>query len=781
MPARQSVVEVLCDYVQGNSVGVSGLFQFFEEENSLSRALWYSFATYKPQDSKKDKDKKQKWDPYGEDANVFDIDVRLVRNVHAVSEALVLYWHDSRGEIWTQAAFEALLVSFGAADNDAQKKTAAVNELLRSLSPEALGSVHRLVLMVNALPDAETRDRASRVLGDAVLRQPTSSDVQLNSTRALREEAFAVLCAHATLPPVYQATPQREAQSRHHVPTTLAENEWAILLDGAEKVKLKAGQKAVEEGQEQTALYRVIEGSLTVTVGTTQVATLISLDWFGEMAFLGGAHVSRGAVTAEKRGAMLYKIPFGLLDAVLLSRPDLASKFYSVMAVESASRLNVALIKTSLAGNESNLALDPQSQNVPHALRTATEQRHKESGESTFLYEANTHAVRAWSCQRIPKKANKHPRDSMIFVYPTQLVNMYHKGHSEKKCIVPFGSVTEFTLEESGSRITVAYTQKKKTRSMILQFKDNATAAIVHAVTVQIRNAEPTGAPVKEFGPVSARAVFAYNTTRPNELRLSAGEKLTVLDQAGCYYYGFKTDEPGNKGLFAKAFVELRPIGVGVSGCMQANDWTSIRDHFVCKSFVKGDVVLAAGDHINAGHLTFVENGELLAQRTLSSGLTESLGFVSAGETIGELMFLLGGVPRATVTVSSDTAQVVTLPRSTLTQELLVDALFAAKFWKYLCCVLASRLMAVQARLAAPLSLPEPISFSVPEAEKIKAASLGSVPSMPELPPVAADPRDELIMRIKQRGAFFLGVDVPSKVDERIHSPREEGAQDKPL
>ncbi len=99
--------------------------------------------------------------------------------------------------------------------------------------------------------------------------------------------------------------------------------------------------------------------------------------------------------------------------------------------------------------------------------------------------------------------------------------------------------------------------------------------------------------------------------------------------------------------------------------------------------------------------------------------------------------------------------------------ELLQGDAFGAKFWKYLACVTSSRLNATQARISAPPPIPAVISFVVPPEQLAKAESLGSLPSLPPLPPLAPaelDPKDALLAKIKARGAFMLGVDVPTDV-----------------
>ena len=64
------------------------------------------------------------------------------------------------------------------------------------------------------------------------------------------------------------------------------------------------------------------------------------------------------------------------------------------------------------------------------------------------------------------------------------------------------------------------------------------------------------------------------------------------------------------------------------------------------------------------------------------------------------------------------------------------------------------------------------------KAEAEKAMSMGSLPSMPELPPPPPlDPKDELVAKIKARGAFFLGVDVPVNTSSNQLVPPPEDAK----
>ncbi len=150
---------------------------------------------------------------------------------------------------------------------------------------------------------------------------------------------------------------------------------------------------------------------------------------------------------------------------------------------------------------------------------------------------------------------------------------------------------------------------------------------------------------------------------------------------------------------------------------------------------------------------------------------------MTTGDTLGELIFLLGGRPRLSVTVTSAKALLHQLPKDRLTT-LLEDPLFASRFWKFLCCTLSSRLGNLQLRLATSAPpVPIKVPFVVPDDQRAAAAVLGSQPSLPTLPPLLPQspvlgataqvtPEEAIKARIAKQG-FFLGVDSPTTVDRR--------------
>lgn len=765
---QQSVIESLCDFVQAQSVGVVGVFHLdAERETPAARALWYALASFVAPASadgedRRKKDKEDRFDPYASRSAQFPVDVRDVRNVQVAAEALALYLAESGSDVFPRQSYDAFILSFGSAVDDAAK-TAALRQLLKGASADHIACVHRIVMLVNDALKNE-KDEACTILGPRVLRSCEASDDQNVNTRDWRVNAFKHLCNHAAdlLPAQYVGTAQRVGQSRPFTPEPLKENEWAILLEASETVAFKSGVVVIEANTPQEYVYRVAEGSFSVFVGETRVASLVRLDWFGETAFLGN-HFSGARVVADKKGGKCQRVHYGKFEAVLQTRPDLAAKFYSLLSVECAGRLNVALLASNKQGKD--VAVDPTSSGVPHVMRSALETRPQEKAESTFVYEAATHAVRVFPGDRIPKKASKKPRAGAIYVFPTRIISVYRRGHSEKKATIELADV-KIVQEPSGSRVVLSYHEKKKDKQFTFQLADAATATSVVELVKLMQSAPVTSASIR--GITTAVALFDLpNPKQPaTELALAAGDVLSVLDQKGDWYYGFKASAPERKGLFPVIYVILRPPGAGLQGVMQSEDWSALDDVFVHHDLHKGESVLREGDAIHAGNLLFLAEGKLSLQRKLDNGLQDSVGRVFPGETLGELLFLLGGQSRTSVTVESDSAHVLQLPRTKLSELLKTDVHLASKFWKFMSCTLSSRLFALQARHFhhAP-SCPPSLDMIIPPPQALLAQQLGSAPSLPQLPPPPLDAKEELINRIKNQG-FMLGVDVPATQQE---------------
>ena len=105
----------------------------------------------------------------------------------------------------------------------------------------------------------------------------------------------------------------------------LPEEFAAALLDGAEPISLRAGQRLFARGDPPDGLYAILRGVVRVTATTssgqeTLLAMLESPQWFGEIAVFDGASRTHDAWAEED--CELLRVPQAALLAELADRPQ---------------------------------------------------------------------------------------------------------------------------------------------------------------------------------------------------------------------------------------------------------------------------------------------------------------------------------------------------------------------------------------------------------------------------------------------------------------------------
>lgn len=115
--------------------------------------------------------------------------------------------------------------------------------------------------------------------------------------------------------------------------------EWMIANGNRRQVP--AATLLIREGQPVDALYIVVDGALSVSVGTPPrlLARLHVGEIVGEMSFVDSRPPSATVMSAED--SVLLELPRGPLS-VRLDDPPFAARFYKAMAVFLADRLRAA-------------------------------------------------------------------------------------------------------------------------------------------------------------------------------------------------------------------------------------------------------------------------------------------------------------------------------------------------------------------------------------------------------------------------------------------------------
>jgi CRP-like cAMP-binding protein len=125
----------------------------------------------------------------------------------------------------------------------------------------------------------------------------------------------------------------------------LTRNDWALILDRAQRVAFKKNDKLVEQRKLTKTLYLVASGNVNVMVALTPIARIGPGEICGEMAFL---EASVPSATATAEGTVeAYALGWDALEDLFQLYPHLASRFYRSLAVSLSRRLREQIAKGS--------------------------------------------------------------------------------------------------------------------------------------------------------------------------------------------------------------------------------------------------------------------------------------------------------------------------------------------------------------------------------------------------------------------------------------------------
>jgi len=127
--------------------------------------------------------------------------------------------------------------------------------------------------------------------------------------------------------------------------------EW--IASHGRNLGVQKGDVLIYEGEPVDALFILLDGSLKVSAGGAQVATLLSGEIVGEISFVDSRPPS-ATVTAAQYSHVLA-IPRALLHAKIETDAWFASRFFRALAIFLADRLRVTTARlASGSGGRSN-------------------------------------------------------------------------------------------------------------------------------------------------------------------------------------------------------------------------------------------------------------------------------------------------------------------------------------------------------------------------------------------------------------------------------------------
>jgi CRP-like cAMP-binding protein len=118
----------------------------------------------------------------------------------------------------------------------------------------------------------------------------------------------------------------------------LTANDWTLIVDKAERVSFKQGDKIIRRGEKTNGVHLLLEGAATVQLSARVKFPAIGPgEICGELSFLDEQAASANVVAEEPVEALF--LDRGTLNSLFELFPHLASRFYRSLAANLSHRL----------------------------------------------------------------------------------------------------------------------------------------------------------------------------------------------------------------------------------------------------------------------------------------------------------------------------------------------------------------------------------------------------------------------------------------------------------
>jgi len=433
--------------------------------------------------------------------------------------------------------------------------------------------------------------------------------------------------------------------------TVLTERDWNVLLAAAVEVELPPGTRLVEQGLENGILYRLIDGKLLVEKASPSGSPMVVAEItqpgtvFGEMSLLGSFGIASASIVVDGlAGAKVAQIEVPFLNAVFLTEPNLAQKFFTNMGV----RLSSLLMEISSLQS-------PQDDRTRPGRRRSTRmmdmdeamKRAKEEEEAALRSDAVFNALFRQKGE-ILIKVFKASLDRVVsrkgLLYITKNLVCFHAkvfGQSTKE-LIRIREISSISVSDTSKHSILRIQVKKKTIKLALSKVD---ALQVHGVIQELMGAAKqsgAGSPA----PMRRSSIIEEDTAMTSEdwdLLLSQSMQYTSLGQQSL-------------------------------------------------SYLAGDVVIHEGKKYSA--IFQIASGSCKIEKTVPGHEQHSvvLGRLSAGEIFGEMSFFTNNPASATVLAEDDVEMYMVDGDFVKTMLAKSHPAIMIKFYRYLCSVLSARI-----------------------------------------------------------------------------------------
>ncbi|GAM27386.1 hypothetical protein SAMD00019534_105610 [Acytostelium subglobosum LB1] len=501
------------------------------------------------------------------------------------------------------------------------------------------------------------------------------------------------------------------------ISSTLSDRDWKILSTNASTVKHKRGKKILSTGEVNSNLYRIISGRIKFeNSAPDETRHLDAGDIFGEECFLYD-HPMLFNVVCDSDECELVEIEKTFILQLFVSEPILAATFYKHIAVLFTDRLRFELFSSSPILNALN------------GTSTTSNSSGDSSANST---PGNSSPSRpfAHSTSTLPMPGGTGSLSS-TGLSPSMLSHSTSSIVDKRKSLAIPSAPSSMELQMMGTDTKFRSTFGLPPEEIIIKSypaKHNSTTGTLY-ITKHHLCFEG-----KKFGRHKQKVIpfdkISKILPEKGSLSMTLGDKTKRFSLKSAEdlseAYGIMTKIWKNHfGSSVRSPTKLVPpppprspkIGrtdsfTGIADLPTKDEWAQILKGTKTMKYRKGEVLVIEGTEfqkifqITSGECTIVKglkqtdvnatmNPPTLINSSSSSSMPSHmtvLARLTTGSIFGEMSFLMEGGSSISVIVSSDTLEVYTLEGYFLNIMLKSKPLLAPKFYKYLACVLESRL-----------------------------------------------------------------------------------------
>lgn len=479
-------------------------------------------------------------------------------------------------------------------------------------------------------------------------------------------------------------------KSKYH----LTEADCSLILTNANEYSFTDGQVIMEEGHENSSVYRIKSGVVSLSKNGTVFCEL-SQGWFiGETLFLGNkthdvieaSLIAKGPVTLCEVNLPFVKKLFDV-DRVLALKfyRNLASKLSSIFFAISGNLMSPCLAKMCQeAAQAKDVASSSSSSSLP-ASTSSSSISSSSSSSSSSLTSSNTSlgSLSPQSKRRSSEPGSMSPARTVVSCSnvpqaSVEVANRRRRLSKRRSISIAHAAFKVYTLETDGKGVRTCRLKKNKIKIITEAFGFKHKTTINFSKIKNIVRTSTTSITII-FDPLKAKTLFFKNTELLDEFYgltqslVDNASKTRLTASPGTPLSHASRSEPN----LLKSSVDnyFLPLDLHDDADQRALDKEVIVSIATRLELKRGDILMEEGDlfqriyTITKGTCDTVKGDKVVAT-------------IKEGEVFGEASLLHLRPAPVTIKISSETASVLVIPAYKLQELISSNPVLAVRIYK---------------------------------------------------------------------------------------------------